>query len=426
MMTEHLTDQLVELYQRGQVEPAERQKSDAHLAVCESCVKRVLNSEHATLAFNSLREALLPAGNEAPFHLSNAELGKFVAGAASNADKIVCESHLEVCEQCNEELLRLSAVVQQTQAANAKVSTLTPRYDRPGRGWMSFTPARVAAAIAIVGLVVLAVLLWRQQTARDESVRTGRREGPIASPSVAPASVPSPTAENQPDTAATVLLKDNGREIRLDRDGKLIGLEGFDGPSQQMVKAALSGERLTRPKALEGLTPGRIQLLGESPGEKTFRLLSPLGKVIIEDRPTLKWQPLAGASGYVVSVFDGNFNRIAQSPPLTKTDWTMAAPLPRGGNFFWEVTATKDGKQMSAPAAPAPRAQFKVLDAENLNALTKVKGQRPMSHLALGLMYARAALLGEAQSEFRQVVKENPDSAEAKRLLQTVKQWQGR
>ena len=425
-MTEHLTEQTIELYRRSQISPGERRLTEAHLAACESCVERVLNSDHASLAFNSLKEALLPAANEAPFHLSNAELRKFAAGGGSTTDKVICESHLEVCEQCSEELQRLSAVVRQPQAANAKVSTLSPRYDRPGRGWISFTPARVAAVIAIVGLLALLILLWRQQTARNESARTGTREGPIASPSVAPASVPTPAAESQPDPAATVLLKDNGREIRLDREGSLTGLEGFDGPLQQMVKTALSGERLTKPKALEGLTSRRLQLLGESTGEKTFRLLSPLGKVIIEDRPTLKWQPLPGATGYVVSVFDGNFNRIAQSPPLTKTDWTMGVPLSRGGNFFWEVTATKDGVQLSAPVAPAPRAQFRVLDADNWKALTKLKGQQPVSHLALGLIYARAGILGEAQSEFRQLVKENPDSAAAMRLLQTVKQWQVR
>ncbi len=277
---------------------------------------------------------------------------------------------------------------------------------------MSTTPARVAAAIAIVGLLVLGFLLWRKPSTR-ESAQT--QPLPVSTPFMtpAPAITPTPTAEIQPDTAGMVLLKDNGREIRLDRDGKLTGLEGFDGPSQQMVTAVLSGERLTKPKVLEGLTSRRMQLLGESPGEKTFRLLSPLGKVIIEDRPTLKWQPLAGATGYVVSVFDGNFNRIA-------------VPLSRGSNFFWEVTATKDGKEVSAPAAPAARVQFKVLDAENLNALTKVKSQQPASHLALGLMYAHAGLLGEAQSEFRQLVKENPDSTEAKRLLQAVQQWQRR
>jgi hypothetical protein len=420
MMTEHLTDQLVELYQRRQVEPAERQKSDAHLAVCKDCLNRVLDPEHAVLVLQSLSEAFLPSANEGPFHLSHEELKRYRAGAASNADQVICESHLEVCEQCNEELLQLSAVVHQPRATSAKVSTLTAQHGRPGRGWMSSTPARVAAAIAFVGLIVLAFLLWRQPSVR-ESARN--QPLPVSTPSLtpAPASLPTPSSEIQP--AAIALLKDNGKEIRLDHEGNLTGLEGLDEASQQMAKAALSGERLTKPKVLEGLTSPRIQLLGESRGEKTFRLLSPLGKVIIEDRPTLKWQPLAGAKGYVVSVFDGHFNRIAQSPPLTKTEWTLGVPLSRGGNFFWEVTATKEGKEVSAPAAPAPRAQFKVLDAENLSVLAKAKGQQPVSHLALGLMYARLGLLKDAEREFHQLVKDNPNSAEANKLLRTVQQW---
>jgi len=84
-MTEHLTDQLVELYQRRQVEPAEREKSDAHLAVCRDCLNRVLDPEHAVLVLHSLSEAFLPSANEGPFHLSHEELKRYRAGAASSA-----------------------------------------------------------------------------------------------------------------------------------------------------------------------------------------------------------------------------------------------------------------------------------------------------------------------------------------------------
>ena len=118
-----------------------------------------------------------------------------------------------------------------------------------------------------------------------------------------------------------------------------------------------------------------------------------------------------------------NFNRVAESPPLSKPTWRLAVPLQRGQTYSWEVTAVKDGEEITAPVAPAPRAQFRVLEADKLNALTKLKGQRPASHLALGLTYARLGLIPEAESEFRQLVKENPDSALAKKLLRTVQSW---
>jgi hypothetical protein len=125
----------------------------------------------------------------------------------------------------------------------------------------------------------------------------------------------------------------------------------------------------------------------------------------------------------VVTVFDKNFNRVAQSPPLSQTEWTLALPLARGGTFLWEVTTTVDGNTITVSAAPAPRAQFRVVEAEKLAALTKLQQQQPASHLALGLGYARLGLLNDGEREFRQLVNENPDSAIARKLLRTVQMW---
>jgi hypothetical protein len=132
---------------------------------------------------------------------------------------------------------------------------------------------------------------------------------------------------------------------------------------------------------------------------------------------------LSGATSYVVGVFDANFNLVAHSPPVSKTKWTVDVPLQRGQSYSWEVTATKDGKEIKSPVAPAPSAQFKLLEADKVNALAKLKQQNPISHLALGLTYARFGLVNEAEAEFRKLLNENPDSAIAKRLLRTVQAW---
>lgn len=417
-MTEHLNEQTVEHYRQRQVDPAQRQRADAHLAVCEACVKRILDAGHSTLAFNSLSEAFLPATNEEPFHLSTAELKQFVSRNASEAIKIICESHLEGCVQCRQEFRLLSAAAAGAQADKTNVATLAPRASAPRPNW--FTPARVAAAVALAGLLLLAIVWWRQSHSHEESARNAPSPAPTPFVSPVPSNAPSVESVTPP---AAVALKDSGIEIRLDPEGKLVGLEKVDETTQQMAKAALAGENLTRPKELEGLSSPRIKLLGEPPGEITFRLVSPLGQVITEDRPTLKWRPLDGATGYVVTVFDKNFNRVAQSPPLAKTEWTLAVPLARGGTFLWEVTTTVDGNTITAPAAPAPRAQFRIVEAEKLAALTKLKQQQPASHLALGLGYARVGLLNDAEREFRQLVNENPDSAIARKLLRTVQMW---
>ena len=81
---------------------------------------------------------------------------------------------------------------------------------------------------------------------------------------------------------------------------------------------------------------------------------------------------------------------------------------------------------MTAPVAPAPRAQFRVLDQETMEALENVRAQQPNSHLTLGVLYARAGLLNDAEREFQELVKENPDSEVAGKLLRCVQAWHTR
>lgn len=416
-MAEHLTEQIIELYRRREIDPAERQRTDAHLAACDFCLTRVADPEQSVLAFNALTEAFLPSSTDQPFHLSAEELKAYVSGAAVESDRVICESHFEVCAQCNEERRSLSTV---RVPAPARAKPSLP-------GWwpasVLSTPARAAAAIAMLGILIFAIVLWQQRlSTRDESARSG----PAVPSSPAPANEATPSPGEQPDISRRPLqvrLMDNNREIRLDQNGKLIGLDEFDESAQRLAKAALAGENLAKPGVLSELRSPPINLLGGSSSDSAFELISPLGKVISEQRPMLSWQRLIGASDYVVSVFDANFNRVVQSPSLSKPVWILPAPLQRGQTYSWEVTAVKDDKEITVPIAPAPRAQFRIIEADKLNALTKLKGQKPGSHLALGLMYSRFGLVSDAEREFRQLVKENPDSEIAKKLLRTVQSW---
>ena len=426
-MAEHLSGQTIELYRRRQIEAAERQRTDAHLAVCEDCLKRVLNTEHSVLALNALTEAFLPSVDEEPFHLSDSELTRHLTGSVAKADQIILESHLDICVQCKGRM-QLLAADHLARAFDAETQTPKWRFQpRWARGLS--VPAQVAVAIAVVGFLLLAIVLWRQKSsfsAREESAIKGSRETPTASPTADPSKAVTPTPGDVPKASTLSVLAsltDNNREIRLNQDGKLTGLEEFDESAQRMVKAALAGESLAKPKVLDDLSSPPIKLLGDPSSDTAFELIGPIGRVIAEERPNFRWRALNGAASYVVSIFDENFNRVARSPVLSKTSWTAAAPLPRGRVYSWEVTAAKEGKEFTAPVAPASRAEFRILEAEKLSVLTKLKQQRPVSRLALGLMYAQSGLVTEAEGQFRQLVKENPDSATARKLLRTLQEW---
>ena len=417
-MSEHLTSENIEQYRRRNIDLASRRETESHLANCQSCLERVLDSEHSVLAFNSINEALLPPKDEAAFHLSKSELTSYLAGTYDEADGVIYTSHLEDCEKCQAESSALS------EAAALESSQRSPVIERvpsrsPWAGWSWLTPARAAAVVAIIGILALAFFLWRSQRSSPDL----RSESPGNPTPVGPGNEPTPQPVSPvPAPASLVVMKDNSREIRLERDGKVTGLEGIDDATQRTVIAAVKGEELGKPRVLEDLSSPKIELLG-TPGRDSFQLVGPLARVITEDRPTFRWRPLQDADSYVVSIFDEKFNRVAQSPSLTSTNWKSNVRLKRGQRYSWEVTATRDGKEIASPTTPASSATFRILEGEISTTLANLKRQTPVSHLALGLAYARAGLTADAQREFRQVVKENPDSEIAKKLLRTVQGW---
>jgi len=118
---------------------------------------------------------------------------------------------------------------------------------------------------------------------------------------------------------------------------------------------------------------------------------------------------------------------LAAAMTLRRADrvWTSPA-LRRGMIYSWEVVAVRNGQEVRSPVAPAPRAQFKILEAEKLLELTNLKKHKPISHLTLGLTFARFGLLVEAEGQLQILARENPNSPIATRLLRTVQEWSKR
>lgn len=427
-LSNHLTQQEVELFRRRTINEAERRRVDEHIACCEVCLQKVVQPEYA---FAALSEAFLPALDEAAFHLSQADLKNFVRGSVDEANKIICESHLEVCDECNRHAQDITAIEAFPITSNEEGLA------RAARNWRELfwplrylTPARLAAIVALFACLLLILAVWQRQrlATPDQVVREGVKESPptTLTPLSGKDSNDRPQGSDESATAATAFalsLKDNGNDVGLDNRGKLIGLEGFNQSLRQSVEAALATSSLTKPRDLNQLLAPPITLMDRSPQVQSFKLLSPVGMVTADAIPTLRWQPLAGATSYTVSVFDAQFNQIATSAPQSENFWKVTRALPRGVVYSWQVKAVRDGQETTAPVAPAPRAQFKILENEKLQELTLLRNQKPLSHLALGVTYARFGLLSEAEREFQQLVKDNPDSPVAKKLLRTVQGW---
>jgi hypothetical protein len=146
-----------------------------------------------------------------------------------------------------------------------------------------------------------------------------------------------------------------------------------------------------------------------------------VGTVVETSRPTFRWRPLKGATTYALNVYDSSLKNVATVDRLSAAQWTAARPLKRNEIYTWQVTAVKDGQEISSTVPPAPEAKFKVLGQPRAEEVSVAKKSYPNSHLILGAVYKKAGMLDDAEREFKALLSANPNSPAAQKLLQNVK-----
>lgn len=102
------------------------------------------------------------------------------------------------------------------------------------------------------------------------------------------------------------------------------------------------------------------------------------------------------------------------------SEWRISTPLKEGGLYSWQVTAIKDGVRITSPVLPAPQAKFKIIDRATTEMLEQARRAYADSPLTLGVLYAEAGLLDEAEQELRVLVRDNPGAGIAQKLLRQV------
>jgi hypothetical protein len=418
---EHLTQQQLGDYSLNRLAAAELLAASDHLAECERC-RIGLDSDAAFFAVHAGT-----VGEDSTTHLTAEQTADYVDRNLSGETLQMVQDHLSNCESCvfavedlrafrNEVAPSLDreyrpADAVPTQAVSTRSRSFWKLFD------MSPVPAFGMAALVILLFGVIGYLVWRAPEQKQE-IAVVPSPSPVPSPSAEPSVQPT-----QPATFVAQLTDGNG-VVTLDQEGKLSGADSLPPAYQTLVKRALSSQRVERSAQLEGLTRPSSSLMGSNPQGREFSVLEPVGSVIITNRPTFRWSNMEGATGYVVEVYDQQFKPVATSPQLTTNSWT--ATLGRGNVYLWQVKAIKDGQEVTSPRPPAPQAKFRVLDQGRVNELAKAKRAHGSSHLTLGLLYAEAGLLREAEQELRLLRRANPNSDVARNLLRQVQAMRAR
>jgi hypothetical protein len=136
-----------------------------------------------------------------------------------------------------------------------------------------------------------------------------------------------------------------------------------------------------------------------APAPTGLYVLGPLGTAVLIDRPVFRWSLTSEAVSFVVSVFDDQSRKLAESPTLTSTDWSPPAPLPRGVVLKWHVTArTTSGGTIQAPAAGEPEARFQVVPQSVVDRIEVLRRDFPGNPMLLAALYAHAGALDAAET----------------------------
>jgi hypothetical protein len=402
-----------------------------HMADCQDCHQRFvaeLNHQRGSIPFSFTLDP------EFWFRDDHVDFDLLVGLADETLDQDTQEIigiHLKTCETCREDV-RSFLAFRKASAGEMNVSYARPDYESiqklvPAAPWWRGL-RRPSYAIATIVLLAIALLIGvialnkrsgPLEASNKDQANTGAERNADVSPSRSPYTVSTPSSAD--DSAQIAKLNDGGGEVRIDKSGRVTGLDNVSETSRQYIARAALSEQIQPADVLRRLAGQQSSLRGDGNNGKQFRLLYPLRRVVTEDRPTFKWESLSGVTNYRVYVLDANADQVAQSGelPPTQTQWKPPTSLRRGQIFSWVVTALVDGKEIVSPSASAPEVKFAILSGNDLNELNQLK--KSDSHLALGVFYARVGLMTEAEREFQKLLQFNPQSELPRKLLQSVR-----
>jgi hypothetical protein len=430
-VSDHLTNTQIEDYGRCLLPARGVLSVSDHLSGCEMCRQRLESSANDDEEYLALRAELLgetdalasPIG-----HLTVEELTGFVDGTLSGEELQVVEDHLTCCEDCNLMVKDLLAFKDQVTPGfdrnhhpSGRLARDESRWRQLFAAWSRFWPKSLVfgTALAACLLAVMGWSVWREWRGGNDNPEITKV---APSPEVSTPGSPTPTPGRE--SSLIVRLNDGEGEVTLDREGRLSGLDHLSPAGRQMVERALTRQTIERSPLLSELTRPEGTSRGRGERGERFSVIQPVGEVTITDRPTFRWSPLDGATSYTVEIYDEKLRQVAVSQPVAGHTWTATQPLKRGRVYAWLVKTSKNGRVEVSP--PAQEARFRILDRVRADELSAARRDYGSSRLALGLLYAQAGVLGEAERELRVLRQANPNSQIADRLLRQVRKMRGK
>lgn len=382
-MSGHLTEDQFQKYKERKIPTSELLAIGDHLAECKECREKLGGAEERAAILHALIRDLQSAVIKGPEHLTYKQIASYVDGTMNPAQLEIVQSHLEGCIRCKsewEDLGKYRKELKSEQPLRKLFAAAIPLQNK-------FT----AILPRVIGITAT-FLLFGLLVAIPFQFQINKLKGQL---------------RNSNATKAEV--QDGNWRISVDETGAHVwSLTKFSPEQEQFLRTALVDQRLSVP-------PFVHELIGT--GQGNLKSLSPAGTAVLSDHPNFKWSSLPLAKSYKVRIYDANHNRVAESLELTDISWISQTALERGKNYSWTVTAKLDSREI--PTAPF-EAKFRILNQKEADEIKRQQQQYADSHLLLALLYVHDGLIEDAEQEFQEFKKANPDSTIADNLLRNL------
>jgi hypothetical protein len=443
-MTEHLSKPRLERLSARALSPRELALSTQHLANCQPCRRQYQAIREVQRGGSTVKFTLAPEEWLRHEHLDYDQLVALADQSMVAEDGELIDLHLKICASCREDVRSFLAFREQIGPelliSYARVRMPASKRDGwfawwRGLGWQFryaavFVLIVVAAGVYLVLFKRKADTLEARQSAPTEVRPSVSNQLPSPNPTAqSSALVQPPPGNDQPasdrstavaNRKSPVITITDSHGVVIYKEGSVSGLDDVSSPTRRDVVAALRSESIPRPAVLDQVEERSSALRGRRSRE-SFNLISPARAVIAEDRPLCKWERFVDAHSYRVYVTDSHGKVVAKSEELraASTQWKVSEPLRRGEIYSWAVVAQVEGKEIVSPGSGTSEVRFQILSTEHAQDLARLK--QTGSHLAIGVFCARVGLLGEAQVEFEELLRLNPQSRLIRRLLESLK-----
>jgi hypothetical protein len=392
-MSEHLSAKQLDSYRERKMLPADLLKVDSHLAGCQDCRKQLIEPGKAGAALRKYLTAV-----EEPEHISLELMDLYVRKEADVFDRENVESHVEFCRRCKRELddLLEFAAMMEADKEVVKIAAAPAIEDRPRQTFMerllAFWRAHwLPLQLAMLALVILSTA-WLARLPLQSQMRGSLQQ-----------------------KEQEIALQDQKIKELNDRLSAQNNNSGSNGSPKESDLIRLVGSLMKVPATILGLR------VGPSRGGSNIDLISPVGTVVLTNRPELRWKSVPGATDYVVTIYDDSdpYNKQEKELSSPVQSWVVESPLKRAHTYTWSVAAYKDDQKLGEAMQ-----KFIVLDRTKADELEEAKKRytgSPDSQLILGILYTQAGLLDDAERELQSYQKANPKSAVVEKLLDNLR-----